>query len=190
MRLLCDVRNLASARTALAAGFRFEGVARDGVAGEDRPRPAQAIGGDTEDDDEEHREDAEQAVAGEQQTPMKAHADGVAHDPAPPAPPFLAQRLALLRINDRAIDLPDLVARRDQRPGEVEILDIGAIGEADLTQCVSPKHAARARNDERRSAENLLERALDDDHRQLDAGSDIAKQPAAAQIGPLLQVPS
>jgi RimJ/RimL family protein N-acetyltransferase len=33
VRLLCDVRNLASARTALAAGFRFEGVARDGVAG-------------------------------------------------------------------------------------------------------------------------------------------------------------
>lgn len=33
VRLLCDVRNLASARTALAAGFRFEGVARDGVSG-------------------------------------------------------------------------------------------------------------------------------------------------------------
>lgn len=31
VRLACDVRNLASARTALAAGFRFEGVARDAV---------------------------------------------------------------------------------------------------------------------------------------------------------------
>jgi RimJ/RimL family protein N-acetyltransferase len=31
MRLACDVRNLASARTALAAGFRFEGISRDGV---------------------------------------------------------------------------------------------------------------------------------------------------------------
>lgn len=31
--LACDVRNLASARTALAAGFRFEGVARNGVLG-------------------------------------------------------------------------------------------------------------------------------------------------------------
>lgn len=33
VRLLCDVRNLASARTALAAGFRFEGVTRDGLLG-------------------------------------------------------------------------------------------------------------------------------------------------------------
>jgi RimJ/RimL family protein N-acetyltransferase len=33
VRLLCDVRNLASARTALSAGFRFEGIARDGVSG-------------------------------------------------------------------------------------------------------------------------------------------------------------
>jgi RimJ/RimL family protein N-acetyltransferase len=32
VRLACDVRNLASVRTALAAGFQFEGVARDGVA--------------------------------------------------------------------------------------------------------------------------------------------------------------
>jgi RimJ/RimL family protein N-acetyltransferase len=31
VRLACDVRNLASARTALAAGFRFEGVARDAM---------------------------------------------------------------------------------------------------------------------------------------------------------------
>ncbi|HKC30061.1 MAG TPA: GNAT family N-acetyltransferase [Jatrophihabitans sp.] len=31
VRLACDVRNLASARTALAAGFRFEGVTRNGV---------------------------------------------------------------------------------------------------------------------------------------------------------------
>ena len=31
VRLACDVRNLASARTALAAGYRFEGVARGGV---------------------------------------------------------------------------------------------------------------------------------------------------------------
>jgi RimJ/RimL family protein N-acetyltransferase len=31
VRLACDVRNLASIRTALAAGFRFEGVARDGI---------------------------------------------------------------------------------------------------------------------------------------------------------------
>ena len=31
VRLACDVRNLASVRTALAAGFRFEGVARNGV---------------------------------------------------------------------------------------------------------------------------------------------------------------
>jgi RimJ/RimL family protein N-acetyltransferase len=31
VRLACDVRNLASARTALAAGFRFEGFARGGV---------------------------------------------------------------------------------------------------------------------------------------------------------------
>jgi RimJ/RimL family protein N-acetyltransferase len=31
VRLACDVRNLASARTALAAGFRFEGISRDGV---------------------------------------------------------------------------------------------------------------------------------------------------------------
>ncbi len=29
---MCDVRNLASVRTALAAGFRFEGVSREGVA--------------------------------------------------------------------------------------------------------------------------------------------------------------
>jgi RimJ/RimL family protein N-acetyltransferase len=33
LRVLCDVRNLASARTALAAGFRFEGIARDGLSG-------------------------------------------------------------------------------------------------------------------------------------------------------------
>lgn len=33
LRLVCDVRNEASARTALAAGFRFEGVGRDGVIG-------------------------------------------------------------------------------------------------------------------------------------------------------------
>jgi RimJ/RimL family protein N-acetyltransferase len=33
VRLLCDVGNIASARTALAAGFRFEGIARDGIAG-------------------------------------------------------------------------------------------------------------------------------------------------------------
>jgi RimJ/RimL family protein N-acetyltransferase len=33
VRLLCDVGNLASARTALAAGFQFEGVAREGVFG-------------------------------------------------------------------------------------------------------------------------------------------------------------
>lgn len=33
VRLLCDVRNVASARTALAAGFCFEGVARNGVSG-------------------------------------------------------------------------------------------------------------------------------------------------------------
>ena len=33
VRLLCDVSNLASAHTALAAGFRFEGVARDGLCG-------------------------------------------------------------------------------------------------------------------------------------------------------------
>jgi RimJ/RimL family protein N-acetyltransferase len=31
VRLACDVQNLASVRTALAAGFRFEGVARNGV---------------------------------------------------------------------------------------------------------------------------------------------------------------
>lgn len=31
IRLVCDVRNLASARTALAAAFRFEGVGRDAV---------------------------------------------------------------------------------------------------------------------------------------------------------------
>ena len=31
VRLACDVRNLASVRTALAAGFQFEGVARNGV---------------------------------------------------------------------------------------------------------------------------------------------------------------
>jgi RimJ/RimL family protein N-acetyltransferase len=31
VRLVCDVRNLASARTALSAGFRFEGIGRDGV---------------------------------------------------------------------------------------------------------------------------------------------------------------
>jgi RimJ/RimL family protein N-acetyltransferase len=31
--LACDVQNLASARTALAAGFRFEGVSRNGVLG-------------------------------------------------------------------------------------------------------------------------------------------------------------
>jgi RimJ/RimL family protein N-acetyltransferase len=31
VRLNCDVRNLASARTALAAGFRFAGVSRDGI---------------------------------------------------------------------------------------------------------------------------------------------------------------
>jgi RimJ/RimL family protein N-acetyltransferase len=33
VRLVCDVQNLASARSALAAGFRFEGVARDGFVG-------------------------------------------------------------------------------------------------------------------------------------------------------------
>lgn len=33
VRLACDVRNLASVRTALAAGFRFEGVAREGLIG-------------------------------------------------------------------------------------------------------------------------------------------------------------
>lgn len=33
VRLLCDVRNLASARTALAAGFQYEGIARNGVSG-------------------------------------------------------------------------------------------------------------------------------------------------------------
>jgi RimJ/RimL family protein N-acetyltransferase len=33
IRLACDVQNLASARTALAAGFRFEGVSRNGVLG-------------------------------------------------------------------------------------------------------------------------------------------------------------
>lgn len=33
IRLDCDVANLASVRTALAAGFSFEGVARDGAAG-------------------------------------------------------------------------------------------------------------------------------------------------------------
>ena len=32
VRLACDVRNLASARSALAAGFQFEGVARNGVS--------------------------------------------------------------------------------------------------------------------------------------------------------------
>ena len=32
VRLACDVRNLASVRTALDAGFAFEGVARDGVS--------------------------------------------------------------------------------------------------------------------------------------------------------------
>ena len=32
MRLACDVRNLASVRTALNAGFAFEGVSRDGVS--------------------------------------------------------------------------------------------------------------------------------------------------------------
>ncbi len=31
IRLVCDVRNIASVRTALGAGFRFEGVGRDGV---------------------------------------------------------------------------------------------------------------------------------------------------------------
>ena len=36
IRLACDVRNLASARTALAAGFRFEGVAREGLTSGDR----------------------------------------------------------------------------------------------------------------------------------------------------------
>src|SRR3954451_8547415 len=33
IRLVCDVQNLASARTALAAGFRFEGIGRNGVLG-------------------------------------------------------------------------------------------------------------------------------------------------------------
>jgi RimJ/RimL family protein N-acetyltransferase len=33
IQLMCDVGNLASARTALSAGFRFEGVARNGVVG-------------------------------------------------------------------------------------------------------------------------------------------------------------
>jgi RimJ/RimL family protein N-acetyltransferase len=33
IRVLCDVTNLPSARSALAAGFRFEGVARNGYAG-------------------------------------------------------------------------------------------------------------------------------------------------------------
>jgi RimJ/RimL family protein N-acetyltransferase len=33
VRLACDVRNLASARTALASGFRFEGVSRNGLIG-------------------------------------------------------------------------------------------------------------------------------------------------------------
>jgi RimJ/RimL family protein N-acetyltransferase len=32
VRLVCDVRNVASARTALAAGFQFEGVGRDGIS--------------------------------------------------------------------------------------------------------------------------------------------------------------
>jgi RimJ/RimL family protein N-acetyltransferase len=31
VRISCDVRNLASARSALAAGFQFEGIARDGI---------------------------------------------------------------------------------------------------------------------------------------------------------------
>lgn len=33
VRLACDVRNVASIRTALAAGFAFEGISRDGVLG-------------------------------------------------------------------------------------------------------------------------------------------------------------
>src|SRR5207248_310668 len=33
IHLLCEVRNVASAATALAAGFRFEGVSREGVVG-------------------------------------------------------------------------------------------------------------------------------------------------------------
>jgi RimJ/RimL family protein N-acetyltransferase len=33
VRLICDVRNLASARTALAAGFSFEGAGRDAILG-------------------------------------------------------------------------------------------------------------------------------------------------------------
>ena len=41
MSLFCDVANLASARTALAAGFRFESVARDAARTTDTPpRPA------------------------------------------------------------------------------------------------------------------------------------------------------
>ena len=42
VRLACDARNLASARTALAAGFRFEGVARMGVTSPEQSpdRPA------------------------------------------------------------------------------------------------------------------------------------------------------
>lgn len=35
VRLSCDVRNLASARSALAAGFRFEGISRNGITSGD-----------------------------------------------------------------------------------------------------------------------------------------------------------
>ncbi len=113
---------------------------------------------------------------------MEAHADGIAHDPAPPAPPIFADRLALLRIDDAAIDLPHLVAAADQFPGEIEILDLGAVGQPDLAQHIGAEHAAGTGDDERSTAEHLLEGALEHDHRQLHRGADVAEQAKAAEI--------
>ena len=155
---------------------------QSGLSDEDCTTPIVGVHADAEHNHEEHRQNAEQTVAGEQQTPVQAHAYRIAHDPAPPASPFLAQRLAFLRIDDGAADVPDLVPGGNQRPGQVEVLDIGAIRDADLAQDVGAEHAARARDDERRTAEDLLEGPLDDDHRQLDARPDISKQPAATKV--------
>jgi hypothetical protein len=104
--------------------------------------PGDGVDGNTQHHDQEHRQDAEQPVARKQQLAMQPHADGVSHDPPPPPTPFFAKRIALLRIDDRAVDLPDLVAVGDERPGQVEILDIRAVGDSDVTQDFCPEHPA------------------------------------------------
>ena len=87
---------------------------------------------------------------------MQAHTDGIAHNPTPPASPFIKWIIALLWVNDAAIRLTNAVTIGDQRPGEVKIFNFRSVRKTEFTQYISTEHPARTADNKRCAAQELL----------------------------------